>query len=108
MTPDARLSEQIANDARLQAVRLGIDFEAELRESRPLAVIYAAYKRDAELALLEFAEADLGDHRVIMDLQARVYRSVKAIRTIEAVRQSAAAAETDLLAEQMSERAEHE
>ena len=70
---DAHLAEQIARDTRLQAVRLGIDVDADFREGRPLAAIYSGFKRDAELALLEFAEADLGDMRKVMDLQARVY-----------------------------------
>lgn len=100
---DTQLAEQIARDARLQAVRLGIDVDADLRDGRALAAVYAGFKRDAELALIEFADADIGDHRAIMNLQARVFRSVKTIRILDAIRHQAAIAEGDLMDEQGSE-----
>lgn len=102
-TQDDKIAEQIANDARFDAIRLGIDVEAGMRNGA-LRVIYDAFKRDAEVALLEFAEASLGDAKQIMDLQARVYRSVKAVRTIDAIRKAQQSAQADVLAEERGER----
>lgn len=100
---DERIAEQIARDVRLQAVRLGIDLEADFQKGRPLNAIINGFALDASAAFQEFATADLADIGEIRALQSRVYRSVRATQIMDTIRKQAATAEADLMAEQQQE-----
>lgn len=96
---DSLVAAEIARAARFQAVQLGIDLDADLRENRPLKAIYDGFQADANAAIREFAVADIGDAKIVMSLQARVYRAFRAAQTIHAIRQAAKVAEAELHAE---------
>ena len=63
-----------ARDIRLRYLDLGLEVEAELRRGGALNALLETLKRDGADAMREFAYADLGDHGLVMSLQARAYR----------------------------------
>ena len=101
---DRQLAEAIAADSRLAAVRIGVSIEHDLREYGPLTTILEMFKKDAERAVKEFAYVSLGDHRAVMDCQARIYRAARMVDMLNIIRERAGAAEKSLRDEDDSRR----
>lgn len=96
---DERLAQQAANDARLAAVQRGIKLDFDLRENIYVMALHEAFQKDASAAAREFAMAPLGDMATVMSLQARCYRALRAVDIVASIRQAAALAEAELLAQ---------
>lgn len=79
------MAEAQRRDRRFHLIRLGIETEEELRQNRPLFLLMAALREDAEKAMAEFSTANPGDTMAITDLQARVFRFRYAFETFNRI-----------------------
>ena len=94
----------IAHDLRVLAAAQGIEVEISMRDGGPLNLVLAALEDDANRAMKEFAEANLGDTKLLQDLQARVYRFHVAYATLQLIRMRGQTAEEQVYSEaQMQE-----
>ena len=80
-----QIAAAISTDPRIRLVAQGADIKAQLEAQGPLRAIMEVIGTDADAAMKEFAEADLGDDRAIKTLQARVYRNHVALKTFDAI-----------------------
>lgn len=95
----ADVDAAIAHDKRVLAAAQGIEVEISMRDGGPLNLVLARLEDDANKAMKEFAEADLGDMRALQELQARVYRFHVAYATLQLIQMRGRAAETQVMDE---------
>lgn len=101
-----QIAEVISADPRVRHVMQGVELQAQMQANGPLRAVLEAIGADADAAMTEFAEADIGDARRVMTLQARVYRNHIALKTFEAIIQRAQSAQHDIAGEQPNEDSE--
>ena len=89
----------IANDRRFAVIDMGAAVAAELRDSNGLKLFLASLRREAEDALVEFADANIANMTEIVPLQVKVRSIVFLNRTIEQLMAQAATAEQQILSE---------
>jgi hypothetical protein len=83
-------------DKRFALIEMSVAMAAELRDSAALRVFMAKLRRDAEDALVEFADANIANPHEIMPLQVKVQAIVFLNRTIEELMNAARNAEAQL------------
>lgn len=102
VTPE-QIEEAKARDARFHAVALSAEVQAELRDSVALKAVMVACREDAQAAMREFANVNVGDTLAVMALQARVYRLFALEQTFEFIEQDGNNAAAAILGEEMRE-----
>ena len=106
--PSGIIDEAKIRDARFRAIELGIEVEAGLRDNRPLQMLMVRLREDADRAMTDFAHANPGDTVSIMGLQARVYRFIYTLETMNAILAAGHNAEEAVRAEDSAERERHD
>ena len=66
------IRERVARDRRWQQVRLAVDIETELRDSKVVQVILDVLQQDADECMDRLVETAAGDTALICQLQARI------------------------------------
>lgn len=94
-----QIQAAIASDRRFALIEMASALAAELRDSKALHVFLMALRKDAEDALVDFADANIANAHEIMPLQVRVRTIVFLNRTIEEIMNSAKNAEDHLMNE---------
>ena len=98
ITPEM-LSEVQRQDRRFHLIRLGIETEEALRQDRPLFLLMAALREDADEAMKDFAVANPGDVLAITSLQARVFRFRYALDTFNRILATGESLQREVMAE---------
>ena len=88
-----------AADSRFAIIQNAAAVAAELRDSSALRFFMASLRREAEDALVEFADANIANLQEIMPLQVKVRAVVFLNRTIEELMAASKIAEAQVLEE---------
>lgn len=88
-----------ASDKRFALIQMSSAMAAELRDSKALHVFMMALRKEAEDALVEFADVNIANPHEIMPLQVKVRAVVFLNRTIEELMTASRIAEAQLLEE---------
>lgn len=89
----------ISADKRFALIHMSAALAAELRDSKALHLFMASLRKEAEDALVEFADANIANLHEIMPLQVRVRAVVFLNRTIEELMAASRNAEAQLMNE---------
>lgn len=96
---DEDVKAAIQADKRFALINMASAVAAELRDCEGLKIFLMALRKEAEDALVEFADANIANPIEIMPLQVRVRSIVFLNRTIEELMNSARNAEDHLMNE---------
>jgi hypothetical protein len=92
-----QIQSAIMSDKRYALISMAAAVAGELRDSKALHIFMMALRKEAEDALVEFADANIANSHEIMPLQVRVKTIVFLNRTIEELLNAAKNAEDHLM-----------
>lgn len=98
-TPE-QIQEAIFTDKRFAVIDMAAALAAELRDSKALHLFLASLRKEAEDALVAFADANIANVAEIVPLQVRVQTVVFLNRTIEQLLAQAKVCEEQILSEE--------
>lgn len=94
-----QIDAAIFTDKRFAIIDMAAAVAAELRDSSALGLFMASLRREAEDALVAFADANIANVSEIVPLQVRVQAVVFLNRTIEQLLAKAKVSEEQLISE---------
>jgi hypothetical protein len=99
--PMSMIEEAKARDERFRFVDIGFELADQLSGNKPLSVVVSRLRDDLVEAIREFAFVNCGDTISIQSLQARVFRTMIAIDTFNAILTRGRNAEATIRAEDL-------
>jgi len=99
---DAYIRAAVSRDSRFRDLQDAIAVSADMSDNPTVKALLAAFRADADLAMLEMADTSPADQKAMALISVRVGVYVRAKRILEAVLTRGRLAESDLRAQDVS------